>query len=141
MKVYIVTRGEYSDYHIVGVFSTQEKAEQFVEDTYKVYGYRDSWDQLEIEEYPLDELKVNKNRQMYRFWHNFSGNTSSCRPVSTQHKLIREANNKHLDYKIMNLYGDETAIEIFIEADSYDKAVKIASDFKRQLIAENKIEL
>jgi len=28
MKVFIVTEGEYSDYHIEGVFSTKEKAKQ-----------------------------------------------------------------------------------------------------------------
>ena len=31
-KVYIVTSGEYSDYHIVGVYSTREKAEQLIKD-------------------------------------------------------------------------------------------------------------
>jgi hypothetical protein len=33
MKVYIVTHGYYSDQAIAAVFSTQEKAEQFIQDT------------------------------------------------------------------------------------------------------------
>ena len=40
MKVYIVTEGEYSDYHIVGVFATREAAEKYcaVHGNYSVYG-------------------------------------------------------------------------------------------------------
>ena len=30
MKVYVVTCGEYSDYHIVAVFTDREKAEEFI---------------------------------------------------------------------------------------------------------------
>ena len=31
-KIYIVTAGEYSDYHIVGVFSTKRRANEFIGD-------------------------------------------------------------------------------------------------------------
>lgn len=33
MKVYIVTHGYYSDTSIVGVFSSEEKADKFIQDT------------------------------------------------------------------------------------------------------------
>ncbi len=33
-KVYIVTQGSYSDYRIVGVFDTKERAELFIESFY-----------------------------------------------------------------------------------------------------------
>ena len=46
MKVYIVTSGEYSDYHIDRVFSTEAKAREFVEHM---------GNQYDIEEYDLDE--------------------------------------------------------------------------------------
>lgn len=48
MKVYIVTRGEYSDYQIESVFLDKEKAEKYI-DTH------DS--DMEIEEYDLDYYK------------------------------------------------------------------------------------
>lgn len=32
MKVYIVEFGEYSDRYVAGVFSTEEKAEQYIKD-------------------------------------------------------------------------------------------------------------
>lgn len=55
-KVYIVTSGEYSDYHIDAVFSTIEKAKEYVD----AYGsdYR-------IEEYPVDDAEVKKNESIW----------------------------------------------------------------------------
>lgn len=47
MKVYIVTSGEYSDYHIDRVFSTKEKAQEYVDHI--------GSDWRDIEEYNLDE--------------------------------------------------------------------------------------
>ncbi len=44
MKVYVVTAGEYSDYHIEAVYSTREKAELYV-----------ATHEGEIEEYDIDE--------------------------------------------------------------------------------------
>lgn len=58
-KVYVVSSGEYSDYQIRGIFSTFEKACEFVET-----GKRDSthdggnawkYEHVEIEEHGLDE--------------------------------------------------------------------------------------
>ena len=45
MKVYIVTSGDYDDYRIAEVFSTKEKAEEYIE----YFG-----DDYRIEEYNLD---------------------------------------------------------------------------------------
>lgn len=58
MKVYLVTSGCYSDYGVVGAFSTKELAETFLngaED--KGYGYR-------IEDYDLD----NQTECIRRYW-------------------------------------------------------------------------
>ena len=48
-KVYVITRGEYSDYHIEKIFSTREAAEKYcAADTYK-------YDEPMIEEYYLED--------------------------------------------------------------------------------------
>ena len=61
-KVYVVTSGEYSDYHISAIFSTKEKAEMYqalrsdAESSSSRY-----WNlqiNYEIEEYELDELQI-----------------------------------------------------------------------------------
>lgn len=53
MKVYVVTQGEYSDYHIIGVYSTKEKAQELYDAMRKSGTY---WDEPHIEDYELDEL-------------------------------------------------------------------------------------
>ena len=47
-SVYLVTAGEYSDYHIIGAFSTEELAEKWIERYDESAG---------IEEYEVDELQ------------------------------------------------------------------------------------
>ena len=47
-KIFIVTQGDYSDYRIIGVFSTEENANGFIALT---SGYN-----MEVEEYNIDEL-------------------------------------------------------------------------------------
>ena len=53
MKVYIVTSGDYDDYQINEVFSTKEKAEEYIE-------Y--SGDDCRIEEYDLDNPIEHKEK-------------------------------------------------------------------------------
>jgi len=53
MKVYIVTSGDYDGYHIDEVFSTKEKAEEYIE----CFG-----DKCSIEEYSLDKPIEYKER-------------------------------------------------------------------------------
>jgi hypothetical protein len=49
MKVWIVTRGEYSDYHIEAVFSTEERADNFA----RLISSR--YEEASAEEWDLDE--------------------------------------------------------------------------------------
>lgn len=51
-KIFIVTSGEYSDYHIDAVFSTREKAEEYADICGPDY---------EIEEYEVDAPVDNKD--------------------------------------------------------------------------------
>lgn len=50
-KVYIVTSGEYSDYHIDACFSTKQKAQEFIRNAEKT---EELWDRPRIEEWDLD---------------------------------------------------------------------------------------
>jgi hypothetical protein len=52
MKVYVVTEGEYSAYHIEQIFSTRKNAELYVQTRPK-----DDYDHYYIEEYELDQVK------------------------------------------------------------------------------------
>lgn len=41
MKVYVVTAGDYSDYKIVAIFSTEEKADAYIRAREAIYPYSD----------------------------------------------------------------------------------------------------
>lgn len=51
MKIYIVTSGSYSDYGINCVFSTKEKADEYV----KMKNLSDRWEDYNVEEYDVDK--------------------------------------------------------------------------------------
>ena len=55
-KVYLITAGEYSDYGVLAVCSTREKAEYFCE----VLNRNGGWygDKADIEEYPVDSIPI-----------------------------------------------------------------------------------
>lgn len=56
MKVYIVTHGYYSDQTIAGVFSSEEKANQFIQDTLDK-GLAD-YDHTEYNDFEVDRAKL-----------------------------------------------------------------------------------
>lgn len=57
-KVYVITSGEYSDYHICAVCSTRERAEELRP------LYSDRWDIAEIEEYEMDKAPNDADRRI-----------------------------------------------------------------------------
>lgn len=57
-KVYVITCGEYSDYHICAVCSTRERAEELRP------LYSDRYDIAEIEEFEMDQGPVNAERRI-----------------------------------------------------------------------------
>ena len=80
MTLYVVTEGEYSDYHIVGIYSTKEHAEKV-----KKY-YNGLYDYPDIEEWELDK-DIPENLEDVREYYRISydekqwrkGNWSSTR--------------------------------------------------------------
>lgn len=51
-KAYIVTEGDYSDYHIEACFTAREKAEEYIKNAKEL---ERCWDDFDIEEWNLDE--------------------------------------------------------------------------------------
>jgi len=124
-KVYIVTEGSYSDYHIVGVFSTLEGA-QIIYDS-----FIDIYDRPNIEECNLDALKI------YPRWDvrmDICGNTTH---VSKCNNLWEE--EKHRAYTIYKSFKDEAKLVLYlynIVADNEQHAVKIANEMRILLLAK-----
>lgn len=61
-KVYIVTSGDYSDYHICAASLDKERAEILAEK------YTDRFDDAEVEEYELDEFFEEAKQGYFWYW-------------------------------------------------------------------------
>lgn len=118
--IYVVSTGDYSEYHIVGICSTKEKAE-ILQTATNADG---------IEEWPLDEL-ADFAAQGYRGWAVYMqkcGNVLKC----YEHPLEDENSvRKYL------LREGEVIVRFYCNAKSQDHAVKIANEKRAQMIANN----
>ena len=115
MKVYIVTEGEYSDYHIVRVFSTEELATAFA-DTIK------SYDECCVEVYNVNE-------------------TTPKKVPWTRVLMMRDGEVRNIDH-ITDwddtstedwAYGDRGSF--YVQTDSEERAIKVANVRRAQMIA------
>lgn len=119
-KIYIVTSGDYSDYTIDEVFSTKEKAEEYVQQHGTNY---------RIEDYDIDK-EVKKETKIWsvkmRFY-NFE--VSEC---------IGDGWCSHrkdtFEYDFDNWAGIGY-ITLYLEADCMERAIKIASERAAQIKA------
>lgn len=111
-KIYIVTSGEYSDYHLCAVFTTKEKAVEYVEQ--HGFGYN-------IEEHDLDK-EVIKNTQLWRVDFNTKDNkVVNARVGDYEGDEIR-------DTCYARRFSGVDYITLYVDADSMDRAIKIASE-------------
>lgn len=126
MKVYIITKGEYSDYHICAVTDDPEKAKLLKE------AMSDDCDYANIEEYDTDDIQVNAYLD--------KNNIEYCVALDAKTGLIEcKANWKLSDpYGISSSEVWETheyqepsgrlVYKTVVYAENEEKATKIASD-------------
>lgn len=111
-KIYIVTSGEYSDYHIDAVFSTKELAEDYIQQNGTDYV---------IEEYNLDE-EIDRNTKLWKVKFDINDGKLKDAQVMDYEEDDFKDTCKVLDYFRSQL------INFFVDADTMNKAVKIASE-------------
>lgn len=109
MKIYVITNGEYSWYHIVGVTLDKEKAEKWV----KLYNAADKNNDAQIEEFEADDF----GREGLYWWHV----SKDC--VET---IVRPA-DLYKDDDVVWIYGDNE-FELNVFASSKKTALKAAYD-------------
>lgn len=138
-KVYLITAGEYSDYGVLAVCSTREKAEHFCE----VLNRNGGWygDKADIEEYPVDSIPIEdldipvwcvgfKGQPLYAY------NVRKCDRGGALD--INKLNPYRVrDFLTRNLYGpggSDYAVEVM--AETKEEAIKKASDYLAKYRAE-----
>jgi len=136
-KIYVVTAGDYSDYRIIGVFTTEELAEELI----SKYKNDDSYGNgMRIEEWPLDLDGFNiKGMKRYRVHMLHNGNVQEVKEKDwdTQdlHLPARITPNYSLDHE-SNKYVK--TVSIMCWARDEEHAIKIANEQRSMAIAENR---
>jgi hypothetical protein len=128
-KIYVVTSGSYSDYRIEAVFSTEEKAEDFIKHV--------EVDELNgIEEYDLNPKTASLVKNGYFMWDvcilkdgtvERVNKTESCFKEKT---IILHRNR----FNSFNDYVTLTFLQVFTWAKTEKHAVKIANEKRIQFI-------
>lgn len=112
-KIYIVTEGEYSDYHICAVFSTREKAEEYVQSKGTDY---------KIEEHDLDE-EIKREVKLWRviFFLDNGEVIEACHAGVQLEDLTDTCQLKPTSFGEQLMY-------FYVLSETMDKAIKIASE-------------
>lgn len=119
MKLFQVDDGDYSDYHVCGIFSTREKAEH----AKKFYQADRDISEIEVDALPPHPKGM--------FWHsvqmNREGNTFA----------VKIENGKYSHDREWAPYGDDETVIFDMWARDEKHAVKIANERRVRLIADN----
>ena len=109
MIIYVITRGEYSDYHICAVTTEKEVAEDLKRK------FSDRWDEARIEKYDTETYKLYKFEKMYCCY-DANGIIIAS---ETEYDFFETFTIKK------NINGD---LWVYVNADNEQDALKIASD-------------
>jgi len=131
-KVYVVTSGDNEDYGIEAIFSTREKADEFMK-TFP-YEYND------IVEYCIDTNAVDKVRQgyfLYRIDIDINGEVETIMLLGREPYNLRNINSSIWKRSAVPFYKKRNIKDILVcrcWAKSEDHAIKIANEKRAQMI-------
>ena len=118
-SVWLVTDGDYSEYHVVGIFSTEEKARRFVE----LFGGH--WDEEELDPFTR-EIRAGVVAYQIRMAEDGDVISIYATGLPEEHSPV------------FFHYNDEYTGTIHAKSEKH--AIKIANDKRRALIADPTIE-
>lgn len=128
--IYVVTSGEYSDYHIVGVFDSREKAEEYQK-------YSHEAEPNMIEEYGLNLLKPDKRDKLFKVYSEFDN-------VDFKVATCREGEWDLWEKDLVYISGENFLrtrfyISFTVLADTRERAIKIAAERLARVKAEEEV--
>lgn len=121
-KVYIITYGSYSDYSICAVFSTIDKAEEYIQQHGNMF---------RIEEHLLDE-EVKQSEIWSVEISMLSHKINQCESCSDSWSVERVDKFRIFEPVFRN---SEWTAKMFLRADSMDRAIKVANERVAQIVA------
>ena len=121
-KIYIVTSGDYSDYHIDAIFSTKKKAVEYLQqkgDYYRIEMHSVDSEVVNVSDKVwVVELRINDHKVL------------SCSPSEYSSRIIDTICVLDDIY-----FNSSRSIEFVLVTDSMDKAKKIANERLNQVLA------
>lgn len=149
MYIYIVTSGEYSEYHIDGVFTSRKRAEEFLQaekrefdDDYCIETYEaNNKDKISVDNFPFEGKSQSEetDEYFYRFYYSLDFELIDCLNIGKSYPYAY-ANSEPTEERYNHKWVD-TSTETFdrrlvftVIAKDEETAKKIAQD----IIAEYK---
>lgn len=136
-KVYVVTSGEYSDFGIEQVFSTKEKAQNFI-DLSKEYGNDNI--NYEIDEYDLDPIVKVPHYHKFKYFYfvemDKEGNIKHCN--KTHLDIMNPEVEKEMVYLTNDYLSKKSVLNAIINANDKEHAIKIMGEKRTKILAANR---
>lgn len=134
-SIWIVEQGEYSDYRVVGVFSSEANA-KLIADTINA---SEICDGASVEERPIDPAvkELNAGMNQWIVWMLRDGSVERCEPYSvSSYQLVGEIRLWERT-KARAYYGTETqdCLDATVWARNHKHAVKIVNEKRAQMVA------
>jgi hypothetical protein len=121
--IYVITKGSYSDYHIVGATTNLDNAEKIAKK------FSDIWDECQVEAFVEGETLL---RNIWKVYFKKNGDVWLCEQ-SDYHRDYYDASRQIVD----TVYKRDYDLIVTVEADNEEAAIKIAAE-KRAMYLANK---
>lgn len=121
--IYLVTKGEYSGYHVVAATTNREVAEKIKDKFSDDY----SWGRCQIEEFPDAEVML---KNLWNVYFKKNGDVWKCRESDSEYDYHRKNDI------IETIYKRDYDLIVVVEADTEEAAIKIAAEKRAKYLAE-----
>ena len=128
-SIFVIEQGSYSDYHVVGVYSSKQNAEK------AILHIESNYDKPSIAEWPLDP-NVEQINQGLMLWMVRMAKDGASSNAERQKSSYSIGTTSKYQFPHFDARGRLMA-EIW--AESSEAAIKIMSERRRQAIAEGKL--
>jgi len=132
MKVYVVSAGEYSDYHICRIFLDKEKAKKYVAIENEINQYYECW----ITEWETDDNEIDMNAKVGHYYYAYIDLDGE---LKTDEEDEGKETFPHIDKGEVIIETDDWGISVYSKK-SYKHAEKVAIE-QYQKITQLKLEL
>jgi hypothetical protein len=140
-SVWVIEKGSYSDYRVVGVYTSEEKARIVCDAINKTDG---EYDEAEIAEWPLDPAadEINQGMTQYLVYMRRDGTAERCEPRSLSAYGIGEQSYiwKRSDARAFQGVAVADVLVSTVFATDEKHAIKVANERRMQMIAMNQWE-